>query len=262
MARVIAISNKKGGTGKTTTAVNLAAGLAIFEGKKTLLVDADAQANATISLGLLPNTTPSIVEVLVGKAPLDKSIKNIITDNLFILPANTNLSKVEFKLFYQKDGEYLLKRYISAIRKEFDFVIIDCPPAINMMCINSLISADEVIIPLKKEFLPMEGANQFFQVVMKIIEKKNPSLRLDGVVFVATSPTSSESSPNSVYFGSVSIKKFNTEIRYDQNLAEAPRHGKPIFLYSPSSKGAEDYKKLVEEVCYLEVYQKSPYRAP
>lgn len=252
MERIIAIANKKGGTGKTTTSVNLASGLAIFKNKKTLLIDTDSQASATVSLGFLPTITPSLTELISGKISIDSVIYKTQIKNLFLIPASTNLSKMEPILFYKANGEFILKKFISKIKNDFDFIIIDCPPTLNMMGLNALISATEIIIPLKKEFLPMEATNQFFNILLKIINKKNPNLKIDGILFTEVKEDNINSfSQESIYFGPISIKKLKTEIRYDKNLAESPKYGQPIFLFSPSSKGSIDYKNLVEEIISL-----------
>ncbi|MEN2997666.1 MAG: ParA family protein [Brevinematia bacterium] len=249
MARIIAISNRKGGTGKTTTAVNLSAGVAIFKKAKVLLVDTDPQASATISLGFLPNVHPSLMDVMAGKANIKNAIYKTQVEGLFLLPSNVNLSKIEPRLFYQNNGEFLLKKHISEVEKEFDFIVLDCPPSIGMMGLSALICAKEVIVPVRKEFLSMEGANQFFTILTKIIERKNNSLRVDGILFTSITPESKDKNYSDIaYFGPISIKKLKTEIRYDINLAEAPKHGKPIFLHSPHSAGAEDYRNLAEEI--------------
>lgn len=253
MARIIGISNKKGGTGKTTTAVNLSAGLAIFKRKKILLIDADSQANATVSLGLLPTLTPSLEDLLRGNVSIESVIYKTSIDGLYILPSTPGLSKVEPVLFYKNNGEFVLRKALSLIEKDFDFIIIDSPPTINMVSLNVLIASTELIIPLRKEFLSMEGTNQFFTVVSKVINKKNPALRIDGVLFTGVLPQEKNSEKEVFYFGSVSIRRLRSEIRFDKNLAEAPKYGKPIFLFAPSSMGAEDYKKLVEEIGSMEM---------
>jgi chromosome partitioning protein len=250
MTRVIAISNRKGGTGKTTTAVNLSSAFAIFYRSKVLLVDVDSQANATISLGIIPNSPDrSVFGVLNGRTKLRGAIVGTEVPNLYLLPSYVNLSKVEPVLFFKKDGEYLLKKFLEEVINEFEFVIIDCPPNIGMMGLSALIAANEVIIPIRYDFLSMEGANQMFNTLHKIIERKNKNLKIDGVLI--THFDESINKNVSDYFGSVSVRRFSTIIRFDPSLAEAPKYGKPIFLYSPEGKGAQDYLSLAKEVYSL-----------
>ncbi|MCX8028621.1 MAG: ParA family protein [Brevinematales bacterium] len=248
MARIIAVSNRKGGTGKTTTAVNLASGLAIFKKAKVLLVDADPQSNATISLGFSQNIQPSLMDLMLNRTSLESIVYKTKVENLFIIPSNTNLSKIEPFLFHQNQGEYLLKNHLYRIEKNFDFIVIDCPPNIGMMGLNSLICAKEVLIPLKKEFLSIEATNQFLNILSKIIEKKNPKLIVDGILFTFTTKDPNTVQSEYIYFGPVNVRKLKTEIRYDPTLSEAPKYGKPIFLFLPSSKGAQDYMSLIEEI--------------
>jgi len=166
MTRVIAISNRKGGTGKTTTAVNLSSAFAIFYRSKVLLVDVDSQANATISLGIIPNSPDrSVFGVLNGRTKLRDAVVDTEVPNLYLLPSYVNLSKVEPVLFFKKDGEYLLKKFLEEVINEFEFVIIDCPPNIGMMGLSALIAANEVIIPIRYDFLSMEGVNQMFNTL-------------------------------------------------------------------------------------------------
>ena len=205
MARIIAISNRKGGTGKTTTAVNLASGLAIFHNKKVLLIDTDPQGSSTIHLGFLPNTSPSILEILTNKIKPQEVITETNIERLFLIPSNSKISKLEPMMFYNTKGEYLLKEQIDKISENFNFIIIDPPPAIGMIGLNVLIASTEIIIPLRKDFLSMEGTNAFFTILSKIIEKKNKNLKIDGILFTHTEENSLRT-PNNFYTYCTKIK--------------------------------------------------------
>ncbi len=247
MSRVIAISNRKGGTGKTTTAVNLSSAFAIFYRSKVLLVDVDPQASATISLGVDPSLPKkSVFGVLNGEVKIEDALVETLVPNLYLLPSYLNLSKIEPVLFFRKDGEYLLKRCISGVDGKFEFIILDCPPNIGMMGLSALIAANEVIIPIRYDFLSIEATKQMLNILNKIIERKNKSLKVDGVLL-----THFEEDGDVIEDHLGSAKRFSTVVRFDPLLAEAPKYGKPIFLYAPESKGAQDYLSLAKEVYSL-----------
>jgi len=247
--RIIAISNRKGGTGKTTTAVNLAAGLAIFIKKRVLLVDVDAQSSATLSCGFLPNNpTFSVFGVLNNNIKIYEAILKTKIENLFILPSYIKLSTLETNLIMNKNGEYLLKKNLDLISDKFDFILIDCPPKIDIMGLSALIASNEVIIPIRLDFLSIEGANQMLNILQKVVETRNKYLNVDGILITHFDEANSKSMD---YFGTITMKKFSTVIHFDLSLAEAPKYSRPIFLYKPDSIGAKDYEKLTYEVYEL-----------
>ncbi len=249
MTRVIAIINQKGGSGKTTTAVNLGAYLAVFK-KRVLVLDLDPQANTTIHLGLKPHTIDkSIYGVMTDKIDIATVIKETLINNLYICPANINLSGVEIELAGVVGREMVLKDSLNKIIDEYDFIIIDCPPSLSLLTINALTVAEEIIIPVQTEFFALEGMGKLMNTVDIIKKRLNRKLKITGIL-----PTMFDGRTNlsrevidkiKEYFGD---KVYQTKIRKNIKLAEASSHGKPIFLYDPKSSGAEDYESFSKEV--------------
>ncbi|NIP32126.1 MAG: AAA family ATPase [Candidatus Dadabacteria bacterium] len=249
MTRVIAIINQKGGSGKTTTAVNLGAYLAVFK-KRVLVLDLDPQANTTIHLGLKPHTIDkSIYGVMTDKIDIATVIKETPINNLYICPANINLSGVEIELAGVVGREMVLKDSLNKIIDEYDFIIIDCPPSLSLLTINALTVAEEIIIPVQTEFFALEGMGKLMNTVDIIKKRLNRKLKITGIL-----PTMFDGRTNlsrevidkiKEYFGD---KVYQTKIRKNIKLAEASSHGKPIFLYDPKSSGAEDYESFSKEV--------------
>jgi chromosome partitioning protein len=249
MKKIFAISNHKGGVGKTTSTVNIGAALAL-KNFKVLLIDLDPQANLTQSLGV-KNPEYTIYDYLRGT-------KNIFTmevkKNLYVIPSTLDLSGAELELSSEPGREYILKEIINQIDPSFDYVLIDCPPSLGLLTINALTAAHRVIIPLQAEFLPLKGLAKLDEVIKKIKSRLNPNLDIGGVFFTQfdTRKVMNRDISQNVknFFGE---KLFNTTISNNVALAEAPGDGKDIFLYSKTSKGAEDYKKLCDEIIKLEV---------
>lgn len=248
MGKIISFSNKKGGVGKTTTAINMAAYCADL-GKKVLLVDIDSQGNATTGLGFSKSALKkSVYNVLIED---DNAASNILPTQvklLDILPANVDLTGAEVDLVYKKNREHILKTALEKIRGDYDYIFIDCPPSLGLLTINAWVASDSVIIPLQSEYYALEGVSQLMNTIAMVRQHLNPNLQIEGVVIT-------------MYDGraliakqiTAEIKKFFKNKLYDiiiprnVRLAEAPSHGVPIMLHDPKCVGARAYKALAEE---------------
>lgn len=241
---IIAVSNHKGGVGKTTSVVNIGAGLALI-GYKVLLIDMDPQANLTQSFGI-NKAKVSVYEVLKGES--EAETVNIF-ENLDILPSTLDLSGAEMELINEAGREYILKEAISGIVEQYDYVFIDCPPSLGLLTINALTAANEVYIPLQAHYLAIKGLTKIIEVIGKVKKRLNKEIEITGV-FVTQFDKRKVLHRDVVdtiytYFQE---KLFNTKVRENIALAEAPSQGLDIFHYDPESKGAEDYKKLCKEI--------------
>ncbi|MCR5214011.1 MAG: AAA family ATPase [Eubacterium sp.] len=249
MGRIIAIANQKGGVGKTTTSINLAACLA-EKGKKVLAIDMDSQGNMTSGFGIDRDSVEySIYETLLGECNIGQSMIVNVLDNLSLVPSNQNLSGVEVDFIDKENPQNILKGIVRNIRKQFDFIIIDCPPALGMLTINSLTAADTVIVPIQCEFYALEGLSQLIYTINMIKKKLNKNLEIEGVVF-----TMYDSRNNLSQEVVDSVRESLDEIIYDTvvprnvRLAEAPSFGLPINKYDTRSSGAAAYRSLADEV--------------
>ncbi|SNU09706.1 chromosome partitioning protein [Lachnospiraceae bacterium] len=249
MGRIIAIANQKGGVGKTTTAINLAACLA-EKGKKVLAIDMDSQGNMTSGFGVDKDSyQKSVYDLLIGDCNLGEAMIINVIENLNLVPSSQNLSGVEVDFIDIDKPQFVLKNIIRNIRKKFDFIIIDCPPALGMLTINSLTAADTVIVPIQCEFYALEGLSQLIYTIDMIKKKLNKTLEIEGVVF-----TMYDSRNNLSQEVVDNVKENLDELIYDTivprnvRLAEAPSFGKPINLYDPRSTGADAYRRLADEV--------------
>ena len=243
MGRIIAISNHKGGVGKTTTVVNLTAGLASFK-RKVLAVDLDPQANLTFSFGISKVET-SIYDALKGNAPLP--IINV-KENLDITPSSLDLAGAEMELNAEAGREYIFKELIEPVRDKYDYILIDCPPSLGLLTINAFTAADEIIIPIQAHFLAIKGLTKILEVISKVKRRLNPKVEITGVIITLYDKRKvlhrDVEETIKTYFQD---KVYNTKIRENIALAEAPAQGQDIFQYQASSRGAEDYYNLTLE---------------
>ena len=251
MGRIIAIANQKGGVGKTTTAINLSACLA-EKGKKVLIIDADPQGNTTSGFGIDKNNLEhTIYELIIGKSILEETLIPEHFENLAIIPSNINLSGAEIELIGIDKKEYLLKNEIDKIRDDYDFIIIDCPPSLNVLTVNSMTTADTVLVPIQCEYYALEGLSQLIHTISLVQKRLNPALVIEGVVFTmydARTNLSLQVVENVKDYLNQNIYK--TIIPRNVRLAEAPSHGLPINLYDSKSTGADAYRNLADEVIH------------
>lgn len=249
MGRIIAIANQKGGVGKTTTAINLSACLG-EAGQKVLLVDFDPQGNATSGIGLEKNgKEKTIYELLVGECQMDECLERDIQENLDVLPSNMDLAGAEIELLEFENKEMVLKNHLKEIERFYDFVIIDCPPSLNILTINALTAANTVLIPIQCEYYALEGLSQVLNTVNLVKRKLNPQLETEGVVFTmydARTNLSLQVVEN--VKSNLNQNIYKTIIPRNVRLAEAPSHGMPINIYDSRSAGAESYRLLAAEV--------------
>ena len=249
MAKVIAIANQKGGVGKTTTSVNLSACLGEL-GQRVLLIDIDPQGNATSGLGIdKGKIEKSIYDVLVDDIPIKDTVIGTEVDNLKVLPATIQLAGAEIELVASMSRETKLKKAIDKIKNEYDFVIIDCPPSLGLLTINSLTAANSILVPIQCEFYALEGLSQLLKTITLIQDNLNQDLVLEGVVLTMfDSRTNLSGQVVQQVKNHFQQKVFKTIIPRNVRLSEAPSFGRPVIKYDPKSKGAEVYYNLAKEV--------------
>ena len=249
MGKTIAIANQKGGVGKTTTAINLSACLA-EKGKRVLIIDTDPQGNTTSGFGIDKNNLENtIYELILGECSISDCIIKKVVDNVSVLPSNVNLAAAEIELIGIDKKEYILKKEVDYIKEEYDFIIIDCPPSLNMLTINAMTTADSVLVPIQCEYYALEGLSQLIHTINLVKERLNPDLEMEGTVF--TMYDSRTNLSNQVVENvkeNLHQKIYNTLSPRNIRLAEAPSHGMPINLYDAKSAGAEAYMQLADEV--------------
>ena len=251
MGRAIVVANQKGGVGKTTTAINLAACLA-EAGQKVLAIDMDPQGNMTSGLGVDKDAIENTVyELLLGESSVEDCLQKEVIENLSVIGSNINLSAAEIELIGEEEKEYILQKAIAPIRDNYDFIIIDCPPSLSMLTINSMCLADTVLVPIQCEYYALEGLTQLIHTINLVQERLNPSLEMEGVVFTmydARTNLSLQVVEN--VKNNLNQTIYKTIIPRNVRLAEAPSYGMPINLYDTKSAGAESYRLLAEEVIH------------
>ncbi len=250
MGRTIAIANQKGGVGKTTTAINLSSCLAEL-GKKIMVIDLDPQGNTTSGFGLDKNEIEDTVyELMLGECSIKESMvspENI--ENLTVIPSNVNLAGAEIELLGINDKEYILKNAVDYIKDDFDYIIIDCPPSLNMLTVNAMTTADTILVPIQCEYYALEGISQLIHTIDLVQERLNPNLQIEGVVFTMyDARTNLSSDVVETVKENLNAVVYQTIIPRNVRLAEAPSHGLPINIYDPKSAGAESYRNLAKEI--------------
>ncbi|BBM16436.1 sporulation initiation inhibitor Soj [Enterococcus avium] len=253
MARIISVANQKGGVGKTTTTVNLGACLA-YDGKKVLLIDSDAQGNATSGLGVRkPDVKQDIYDVLVNEVPIRETIIKTSRENLSIVPATLQLAGAEIELTSMMARESRLKSALAEVSDDYDFILVDCPPSLGHLTINAFTASDAILIPVQCEYYALEGLSQLLNTVRLVQKHFNPGLEIEGVLLTMydarTNLGAEVVEEVRRYFQE---KVYDTIIPRNVRLSEAPSHGKPIIDYDPRSKGAEVYQALAKEVLVRE----------
>ena len=248
MGKIIAVANQKGGVGKTTTAINLAASLAAND-LKVLLVDSDPQGNATTGVGVAKEEHLTIYDILLSTTQAKEAVKDTECEGLQIIPADRNLVAANIELVDIPERESRLRVALDPLRGDYDYVIIDCPPALDLLTLNALVAADSVLIPIQCEFFALEGISQLIDTIDGIKESFHHDLRIEGILLTMyddrTNLTRQVAADLKEFFED---EVFKTVIPRSIKLAEAPSHGKPILLYDVSSKGSESYIKLAKEI--------------
>jgi chromosome partitioning protein len=250
MSRVIAIANQKGGVGKTTTAINLGASLAVAE-QRTLIVDIDPQANASSGLGIRPGEDlPTVYDILIERSPADQAVlRQVHFPYLDLIPSSRDLVGAEIELVEAQDRERILRRALEPVRDAYDFILIDCPPSLGLLTLNTLVAADSVLIPIQCEFYALEGLSQLLNTVRLVQKSLNPGLEIEGVLLTMydrrLNLSRQVAEEAREYFGD---RVYRSTIPRNVSLAEAPSFGQPIVQYDVLSVGAQGYLAVAREV--------------
>ena len=249
MSRIIAIANQKGGVGKTTTVINLSASLAEL-GKKVLTIDMDPQGNTSSGLGLdKDDLEMTVYQLMIGECEIEECRKPSVMEGVEVLPSTIHLAGAEVELIGVRDSQFILKKALAGVRDEYDFILIDCPPSLNLLTINAMTAADAVLVPIQCEYYALEGLSQLLYTIGLVQKSLNKNLKIEGVVF-----TMYDARTNLSMQVVENVKEnlhqniYKTIIPRNVRLAEAPSHGLPINLYDSRSAGAEAYRRLAKEV--------------
>lgn len=254
MNRVIAIANQKGGVGKTTTTINLAAAIA-DKGHKVLILDLDPQGNTTSGLGVeKQELDKTAYQVLIGECPIADTILKNVHENVDLIPSNVDLAAAEVELVDLENQQFILKQEMDQIKGNYEYVLIDCPPSLSMLTVNAMTAASTVLVPIQCEYYALEGLSQLMQTIDLVRENLNPELKIEGMVFTmydARTNLSMQVVEN--VRSNITEHVYNTIIPRNIRLAEAPSHGLPINQYEPKSSGAEAYRMLADEIIGREI---------
>lgn len=263
MGKVIAIANQKGGVGKTTTAINLAASLAVLE-HKTLVIDADPQANTTSGVGFDPkNVKASVYECMINEAKASEVIIETDTPNLYLLPSHLDLVGAEIELINHPSRERIMKHVIDEIKGDYDYILIDCSPSLGLITVNALTAADSVIVPVQCEYFALEGLGKLLNTIKIVQSRLNTALQIEGILLtmydIRLRLSNQVVAEVKRHFGEL---VFETIIHRNTRLGEAPSFGKPVIMYDADSKGAVNYLNLAREIYHQDQYGKKPETIP